>query len=293
MAHWTEEVFVDRPELLRADLEARVEDADGEVDALLDLLAEEHDLELTVEGRDPGPAAGGNDVERTADERDPELAAGGNDVEQGRALDVACGIGRHAVALAERGIEVTGLDISPSYLGRARELAAAAGGAGETRFVRGDMRRLDALDGRFDLVVNVWTSFGYYDDATNREVLGGMYDRVADGGALVLELVDRDGVTGAGYEASGVYELDDRLVAETREYDPATARMTTERELFEPTDEGYEHLGTMSFDVRSYAPVDLRERLLAAGFADVSLYEDLEGTALTAESTRMVAVARP
>lgn len=256
MTHWTEAVFVDRPGLLRPDLEARVEDADEEVDALLELLAEEHGLE------------------------------------PGSALDVACGIGRHAVPLAERGIEVTGLDISPSYLDRARELADGAGVANSIRFVRGDMRQLGVVDGSFDLLTNIWTSFGYYDDGTNREVLEGMAERVADGGALVLELVNRDGVTGAGYEASGAFELDDVFVAETREYDPATARMTTERELFEPAEEGYDHLGTMTFEVRSYAPVELRERLLDAGFEAVSLYEDLDGDPLTAESSRMVAVAR-
>jgi SAM-dependent methyltransferase len=65
----------------------------------------------------------------------------------GRALDAACGTGRHAAHLAERGHEVTGVDASPEML----ELARAR--VPQARFRDGDLRALPVDDAEFDLVV--------------------------------------------------------------------------------------------------------------------------------------------
>lgn len=58
---------------------------------------------------------------------------------RGRALDVACGQGTHAVWLAWRGLEVVGVDVSPVAITRARELAAHQGVAGRCTFVVADL----------------------------------------------------------------------------------------------------------------------------------------------------------
>lgn len=256
MSHWTTEVFVENPEVFRGDLEARAGRADEEVEQLLDLLADEHDLR---------PAT---------------------------ALDVACGVGRHLVPLAENGIEVTGVDLSPEYVEAARERAREAGVSDSVTVATGDMRELDAVGGRYDLVTNLWTSFGFFDEETNRAVLSGMYERVAEGGVLVMELSNKEGML-ANFDDDGVSEVNDRLTTEVREYDPATSRVHTTREVFESTGNGYEHVGTMSFDLRTYAPVELRERLLDAGFGSVSLYGSLDGEKPDRESSRVVVVAFP
>lgn len=253
MAHWTEEAFVENPAVFRPELEGKADDAPREVEDLLALLSAEHDLE---------PSA---------------------------VLDVPCGIGRHALPLADRGLAVTGVDIAPTYVGRARERAAAAGV--DASFVVGDMRDLP-VDARFDLVVNLWTSFGYYDAETDRAVLSGLHERVADGGALVLELSNKEGVLTA-FDDDGVSRRADHLVVETREYDPGRSRMHTEREVFEVEGDGYDHVGTLSFETRLFAPDTLRRWLLDAGFGEVSVYADLEGSELTRESTRMTVVAEP
>ncbi len=69
---------------------------------------------------------------------------------QVRILDVGCGTGRHAIELARRGYDVTGLDLSPSQLERAREKARAAGV--KIEFIRKDARHFD-FRGRFGLVI--------------------------------------------------------------------------------------------------------------------------------------------
>ena len=68
-------------------------------------------------------------------------------VAPGRALDAACGTGRHARRLADLGHEVTGVDLTPEMLERARERVP------EARFAEGDLRALPAPDAAFDLVV--------------------------------------------------------------------------------------------------------------------------------------------
>jgi len=78
-----------------------------------------------------------------------------------RVLDLACGQGRHAQLLAEAGLRVDGLDLSRDLLAVATREAAGR----SVRYTRGDMRRLPARwSGRFDAVVNLFTSFGFFDE---------------------------------------------------------------------------------------------------------------------------------
>jgi SAM-dependent methyltransferase len=78
----------------------------------------------------------------------------------GKALDVGCGTGAHAIELARRGWHVTGLDAVAKALDTAREKAAAAGA--EVRFIEGDATRLEASVGsgyRFLLDVGCFHGF--------------------------------------------------------------------------------------------------------------------------------------
>jgi len=85
-------------------------------------------------------------------------------------LDLCCGVGRHALEFAARGYSVTGLDYTVEYLDRARAKAEDAGL--DLKLVRADMRRIPAGI-KYDAVVNLFTSFGYFDsDAENFKVLG-------------------------------------------------------------------------------------------------------------------------
>jgi len=82
-------------------------------------------------------------------------------------LDMACGAGRHAIALAKSGFSVCGTDLSPFLLKNAVENASAAGV--EVEFLRQDIRSLN-LNSTFDAALNLFTSFGYF--LTNEENFG-------------------------------------------------------------------------------------------------------------------------
>ena len=127
-----------------------------------------------------------------------------------RVLDLPCGRGRHANALAKRGYEVVGADLDEEALAVAEREAQ-----GVVTYVRADMRRLEHLDTNFDTnfdaALSLWQSFGYFDDATNRDVLAGMSARLRPGGRLILDVYHRE-----YFEAhEGVRELE-RLGARVR-----------------------------------------------------------------------------
>jgi SAM-dependent methyltransferase len=105
-------------------------------------------------------------------------------------LDVPCGFGRHATALAARGYRVTGVELDPAV--------AAAARTDGVEVHELDVRRLDELDATFDAVICMWASFGWWDDDTNAAVFATMARKAR--AVLVLDLYEpaffrgRDGV---------------------------------------------------------------------------------------------------
>ncbi|MHA2146706.1 MAG: class I SAM-dependent methyltransferase [Candidatus Thorarchaeota archaeon] len=78
-----------------------------------------------------------------------------------RVLDLACGSGRHAAALAQQGAEVVGIDSSESMLSRAKEHASSIGVT--PKFIRGDMSKFNSLTtDQFDLVICLGNSLGKF-----------------------------------------------------------------------------------------------------------------------------------
>lgn len=100
-------------------------------------------------------------------------------------LDLGCGSGRHSRYLNAKGFDVTGLDLS------AESLKLAKSGEGpHLRFVRQDMRQAFGA-GAFDHVVNLFTSFGYFDDeADNLSVVHNIATALKPDGTLVLDYLN-------------------------------------------------------------------------------------------------------
>jgi SAM-dependent methyltransferase len=105
-----------------------------------------------------------------------------------RVLDLACGSGDHARRLAAGGLEVLGIDIADSLVAHCRQQAAKARLTTAT-FLQGDMRDLD-FEGAFDAVLLLSGSFGFFDDDTNRNVLGRMVRALKPGGRALIDVFD-------------------------------------------------------------------------------------------------------
>jgi SAM-dependent methyltransferase len=106
-----------------------------------------------------------------------------------RVLDVGCGWGRHAVPLAEAGMEVTGIDISGAAL---RQGERAAEGAGvQVPWLEADMREM-RFAREFDAALSLFSSLGYFlSDEDDLRVLRGIHRALKPGGGLVLETMHR------------------------------------------------------------------------------------------------------
>jgi SAM-dependent methyltransferase len=202
-----------------------------------------------------------------------------------RILDVPCGQGRHAHLLAEAGFDVTGVDFSAPLL----RIARARGTGRALRYVRGDMRRLDARwTGRFDAVVNLFTSFGFFlspsDDARVIEEFARV---LKPGGVLMWHGGSRDGVMARFLARDWWRTSDGTLIAHEREFDPLSGILTVHAEWRGPTDHGQR-----DHRIRLFTASRIAELCAAAGLIVEQAFDAWRDAPLTRRSPEMLLVAR-
>lgn len=211
--------------------------------------------------------------------------------EPARVLDLACGYGRIALPLARAGHLVTGFDLSAYLLDKARTTAAEAGLAVAWR--EGDMRTLPAdWSGQFDAVLNMFSAFGYFDDAAdNQQVLAEVARVLKPGGVFILDLSQRDAVV-RNFRPTDWFEIDDLLVCVSREFDALTGAST---EYWLWSDEQGERQ-SLYFRVHLYTATDLVRMLREAGLEPFACYGNLatplDDNPFEPFSSRLVMVAR-
>jgi SAM-dependent methyltransferase len=199
-----------------------------------------------------------------------------------RVLDLACGHGRLALPLAERGLDVTGVDLSPRSLELAR--AAADSQGLNVTFVRSDMREID-FDGEFDAAYSVYTSFGYFEeDGENQRVLDAVSRALRPGGCFLIDVLNPTGLA-ARYQSRMWEELDSGAAfLQQHEFD-ALAGRNRARWIFVRDDGSRSEL---VHSVRVYAPWELARMLEEAGLNVVQGWGDFEGAGLELTSRRLI-----
>jgi 2-polyprenyl-3-methyl-5-hydroxy-6-metoxy-1,4-benzoquinol methylase len=215
--------------------------------------------------------------ERT--QEDVETIVGLLELEPGaQILDCPCGHGRISNTLAERGFRVTGLDASELFLERARADAAERGV--DVEYVHGDMRNVP-WRGRFDGLVNWFTSFGYFTDEQNRAVLQEFHDALKPGGRFVLETQSVTRIL-LNPRPQHWVERNGDLMLDEWSLDVENARFLTERTVVRGGKTRKTH-----FVVRWFSVPELRTWLEGAGF------ENVRTPGLTPESRLVVVADRP
>lgn len=208
-------------------------------------------------------------------------------------LDAPCGIGRHDVHLEKLGYRVTGVDFSPAFLERARRLAVETGVSPE--FLQADLREIErTLSDRersFSAILNLWTSLGYWSEETDRDILRQFHRLAAPGGLLVVDTINRDWLV-RNFRPHGYEEWGDLVHVEERTFDFRTSWILGPWRFYTRRDRDLIHKATMSVDHRAYAGHELRVLAESAGWHPEALFGGFDMAALTAESPRLVLVAR-
>jgi SAM-dependent methyltransferase len=199
-------------------------------------------------------------------------------------LDMCCGPGRHCVELARRGYRVTAVDRTAAYLDQTRRLADEAGV--NVDVVQDDMRCFCRPDG-FDAAVNLFTSFGYFDDPNeDRQVLVNLHRSLKAGGRLVMDMMGKE-ILARMYQPRDWQEQDGVLLLSERSVERDWSWAKT-REIYIHDGRREEH----TLELRLYSAAELRALLSDVGFADVQVFGSMDGTPYDQHARRLVAVAR-
>ena len=205
------------------------------------------------------------EAERLVDLIEQEVAPPSQD----HILDIGCGRGRHARALARRDWQVTGLDLSEDAIAAARTQAAVNGLGERTSFQVGDMRT-PVCDGCADGVVNLFTSFGYFDtDAENERALDAMTTALRPGGWFFQDFLNAphvaDSLGASEHETPDGHTVhQDRWIENGRVNKKITIRHDGQTDTFEES-------------VRLYTLSDLTAMYARVGLDVVELFGDYDG----------------
>jgi SAM-dependent methyltransferase len=192
-------------------------------------------------------------------------------------LDLGCGAGRHTKVLCERWWTV-GLDLSMALLKVARRESPDA------PYVRADMRELPFAEESFDLVVNLFTSFGYFEnDGEDARVLSCVRTAIRPGGTFVIDFLN------ASQVRNELVPYDERVengitIEQTRTITPDDRFVEKTIRLRERGKEYIER-------VRLLSASDLERMLATAGFEVEKLFGDYSGGNWLEDSPRTILFA--
>ncbi len=201
-------------------------------------------------------------------------------------LDLPCGVGRHSLEFARRGFRVTGVDRTEAYLQTARQRAAAE--ALDVEWLQADMREFVRPEA-FDAAINLFTSFGYFEDPQeDRRVAENLYRSLKPGGALVMDVMGKE-VLARVFQPRDWQELPDgTFYLQERKVAGNWTWMENRWILLRPDGQRHEY----AVGHRIYDGAGLEALLLDTGFPSVAIYGSLDGVPYDTQARRLVAVAR-
>ena len=200
-------------------------------------------------------------------------------------LDLACGPGRHLLGFSSFGIDVTGVDLSGYLLSQAANHFEAA--QAEGALVHCDMLAYEPKQ-KFDLITNLFTSFGYYADAKdNQKLLNQAFQWLNKGGSLVIDTFGKEQVAHmmepvhlTEYD-NGDLRIERPMLIDDMSVFANEWILVRGNEAFRRE---YQHF--------VYSAVEMKAMLADAGFVDIRIYGSYEGDEYDMESERLIAVAQ-
>jgi len=198
-------------------------------------------------------------------------------------LDLCCGVGRHALEFARRGYQVIGVDRTQAYLDRARRQAGTEGL--EIDFVQEDMRSFCEPEA-FDVIINLFTSFGYFEDpAQDRQVVMNIHRSLKTNGVLLMDLMGKE-VLARIFQERSWHEQEGVLILEERRVSQAWSWIENRWIIIK-------NGNRTDFVVsnRLYSAAEITLLLVECGFTSIEVYGDYTGSAYDQTAKRLVVVA--
>jgi SAM-dependent methyltransferase len=198
-------------------------------------------------------------------------------------LDMACGSGRHAIIFAKKGFDVTAVDLSERLLSEAKENA-------DQNSVKIDFVLTDILDfettRRFNLALNLFTSFGYFDDdEDNFRVILKAYDLLTDGGYFVIDYFNKNYLL-KNLIPTSVFSENGLRITQNRLIEANRVRKNISIESNGSTQEFYE-------SVRLYSYEEMITYIKKAGFNIFNEFGGYNGNYFNKESSpRLIIIAK-
>lgn len=199
-------------------------------------------------------------------------------------LDLCCGVGRHSLEFSRRGHKVVGVDRTKRYLERAMKTAEEENL--DIEFVLDDMRTFYRKKS-FDVVLNMFTSFSYFEDHEEQMlVLRNIYASLRAGGRFILESAGKE-ILARIFLRQSWSEWPHGFMLEEREAIENWSKMYNKWTFIERN--GSVHRWDVTHWI--YSGAEIKDMLESVGFSDVQVYGALDGRAYDNEADRLVVVA--
>jgi 2-polyprenyl-3-methyl-5-hydroxy-6-metoxy-1,4-benzoquinol methylase len=201
-----------------------------------------------------------------------------------RILDLCCGVGRHSAPLARLGFEVTAVDRTAAYLEKARERAEVDGL--DIEFVQSDMREF-RRPGAFDVVLNLFTSFGYFRDPDDdRRVLLNVRESLKPGGVFLIDIMGKE-ILARIFEEKHREERDGIKVIQETRLDQNWGWVNSRWTIIEG-----DRKSQVEVSHRLYSAGELIALLEESGLKLCGAYGDFEGAPYDHKAERLILVAK-
>lgn len=198
-------------------------------------------------------------------------------------LDLCCGPGRHSLEMARRGLKVTGVDRTLSYLDKALQAAREEGLAID--FIHADMRQF-LRPSTYHAVMLMFTSFGYFEDpAENLTVLQNAHASLKKDGSLLIEMMGKE-VLARIFQPRSWSEKDGWFFLEERKLGKAWSWIENRWVIICGSER-------KEFEISHwlYSAAELGSMLEECGFDRVEFFGSLEGVPYDHKANRLIAVA--
>lgn len=200
-----------------------------------------------------------------------------------KVLDLACGAGRHSILFAKNGYDVTSVDLSENLLNVARKSAEEL--MLNINIIKSDLRLLNLAD-RFQLIINLFTSFGYFEqDYENEKIIKIVEQQLNENAYFVLDFFNvvhlKKNLIPISYD-----KIEEAIIRQERTFDQdrivkkiTVIKKNSERIYFE--------------SVRAYSKSELSRMILKNGLKIIKIFGDYSGNAFDENnSSRIIIIAQ-